>query len=596
MKTALRALLNEGAAWDSIKRAAAKSSEIFRLRGTATEPRVWSSELSLTIGFALAYFAGAELGQALSVKPGNFATIWPPSGLYLVVLLVTPLIGWPRLIAAAAVANIASGLLHAQTAWVSLGFCLATTLEAAIGASLLRWSFSLPFTLGRLKNTIGLVGIAGLISAPCGAIVGALTVSIAFGAAFSDSWLTWWIADVLGILVFGPLAAAFEKPARLGWRGVSPWRILEASLFVGGTALAATVLLGLPPPGRAVTFALYPFLLWGVLRFGLGGGSGGLALVSVIAISSTLAGRGPFAAPALPLVDDIRLAQFFLGVTAISFLILAAIMHERDRAARQFGRLGGALHKAQSELAHINRVATIGQLTASIAHEVNQPIAAAVINAQAASRWLTARPPDLDQIRQALDNIVRDCKRAGDVIGGIHALIKKTPPRKDRFDLNEAIFEIITLTRSEVLRHGVSLRTQLAASLPAVEGDRIQLQQVIVNLILNAVEAMNSIDEGARKLRISTEMEAAGGVLVTVRDSGPGLAPTCMDRVFEAFYTTKPEGVGMGLAICRSIIEAHGGRLWAAANEPRGAVFQFSLPPESGATVTAEPAGQMLVA
>ena len=254
-----------------------------------------------------------------------------------------------------------------------------------------------------------------------------------------------------------------------------------------------------------------------------------------------------------------------------------------------------ALREVQMELTHANRVTTMGQLTASVAHEVNQPIAAAVTNAQAALRWLGAQPPNLEEVRQALGRIIKNGGRAGDVIGRIRALIKKAPPRKDRFDLNEAARDVIALTQSEVLKHGISLQTQLAAGLPAVDGDRIQLQQVILNLILNAVEAMSDIEAGGRELRISTETDAAGGVLVTVRDTGPGLDPTGVNRLFEAFYTTKPGGMGMGLSISRSIIEAHGGRLWACANEPCGAVFQFTLPRETAETVPAEHVGPMPV-
>jgi C4-dicarboxylate-specific signal transduction histidine kinase len=244
--------------------------------------------------------------------------------------------------------------------------------------------------------------------------------------------------------------------------------------------------------------------------------------------------------------------------------------------------------RVQAELAHVNRVATMGQLTASIAHEVNQPIAAVIINAQAALRLLGAHPSDLDEVRQALGQIVADGNRAGDILSRIRALIKKAPPPKSRFDLNEAVLEVIALVRSEVLRHGGSLQTQLAGGLPLIEGERIQLQQVILNLILNAVEAMTGLDEGPRELQISTETDAAGGMLVSVRDSGPGLDPASADRAFEAFYTTKPDGMGMGLAICRAIIEAHGGRMWATANKPRGAVLQFTLAPKREETAPAE--------
>ena len=251
---------------------------------------------------------------------------------------------------------------------------------------------------------------------------------------------------------------------------------------------------------------------------------------------------------------------------------------ERKRAEAEV-REGERRYRAvEMELAHANRVATMGQLSASIAHEVNQPIAAAITNAHSALRWLGARPPDLEEVRQALGRIVRDGNRAGDVIGRIRDLIRKAPPRKDGLEINEAILEVIALTRGEVVKNGVSVQTQLAEGLPLIQGDRVQLQQVILNLIINAVEAMSAAGEGSRELLISTGKAESDGVLVAVRDSGPGLAPASLERLFGAFYTTKPGGLGMGLSICRSIIEAHGGRLWATANVPQGAVFQFTVP------------------
>jgi PAS domain S-box-containing protein len=252
-----------------------------------------------------------------------------------------------------------------------------------------------------------------------------------------------------------------------------------------------------------------------------------------------------------------------------------------------------ALRSAQAELAHANRVATMGQLTASIVHEVSQPIAATVLNAQAALRWLGAQPPNLNEVRQILGQITDDSKRAGDVIGRIRDLIKKAPPRKEGLEINEAILEVIALTRGEVVQNGVSVRTQLAEGLPLIQADRVQLQQVILNLIINAIEAMSGASEGARELLISTGGDASNGVLVSLRDSGPGLDPASLECLFDAFYTTKSSGLGMGLSICRSIIEAHGGRIWAGANEPRGAVFHFTLPLEREETVPVEHAGPM---
>jgi signal transduction histidine kinase len=235
-----------------------------------------------------------------------------------------------------------------------------------------------------------------------------------------------------------------------------------------------------------------------------------------------------------------------------------------------------ALRSAQAELAHVTRVATLGELTASIAHEINQPLAAVVNNATACVHWLAAH--NLEEARESAEFVIADGHRAGEIIGRIRALVKKAPSRKDRVDVNETILEVIALARSEVQSNGVSLRTRLGDELPLVLGDRIQLQQVILNLMINAIEAMNEVSDAPRELLISSAKDDSQSVLVSVRDSGPGLNPESLDRLFHAFYTTKPHGMGMGLAISRSIVEAHGGRLWAAANVPPGAVFQFTLP------------------
>jgi C4-dicarboxylate-specific signal transduction histidine kinase len=235
------------------------------------------------------------------------------------------------------------------------------------------------------------------------------------------------------------------------------------------------------------------------------------------------------------------------------------------------------LRELETDLARMNRVSMMGELAASLGHEITQPIASARNNARAAQNFLDMQPPDMGEVRQALACVVGDADRAGDIIDRIREHIKKAPPRKERFALNAAINEVILLARDAIIRNGVSVQIRLAGGLFPVQGDRVQLQQVVLNLILNAVEAMGSVETEARELLISTEQDHTD-VLVAVRDSGPGIDPKHLERVFEAFYTTKPSGVGMGLAICRSIIDAHGGRLWADANRPRGAIFQFTLP------------------
>jgi len=260
------------------------------------------------------------------------------------------------------------------------------------------------------------------------------------------------------------------------------------------------------------------------------------------------------------------------------------------------------IRQMQAELAHMTRVLTVGEMTASIAHEISQPLAAIVTNGTAGLRWLGGDSPDLEQTSQAIRRMIRDGKRASEVVSRMRALFKKAPAVQEPLEINEVIREVLTLTQNELQRNVVLLRTQLASDLPPVIGDRIQLQQVILNLILNAIQAIGAVTDGPRELELISEKAClsergsktennrgndlarakCAEVLITVRDSGLGFDPRNIDRLFNAFYTTKPQGLGMGLSISRSIIEAHAGRLWANVNAPRGAVFQFALPVRIG--------------
>ncbi len=252
--------------------------------------------------------------------------------------------------------------------------------------------------------------------------------------------------------------------------------------------------------------------------------------------------------------------------------VLVSIMDITERK-----RADEALHKTQAELAHVTRVATLGELTASIAHEVNQPLAAIVTNGNACLRWLAGDSPNLDEARETARRIIRDGNRAGDVIGRIRTLLRKTGTEKELLDMNQAIREVVALAEGEVRRNGVALRTELTGDLPPILGDRVELEQVVLNLIMNAIEAMSAIGDRPRELVVRTQSGEVDQVCVTVQDSGIGLDPQSMGRIFDAFYTTKSQGMGMGLAISRSIVENHGGQLWAVPNEGPGATFQFTL-------------------
>lgn len=254
----------------------------------------------------------------------------------------------------------------------------------------------------------------------------------------------------------------------------------------------------------------------------------------------------------------------------MDFAAQAAISLEITRRERRY-------REVQMQLAHANRVATMGQLSASIAHELRQPLAAMATSGNAALRWLTKHPPENGSAKQSVERIIKEANRASDVLDRIHGLVKKDAPLRDKVNVNDAILEMMTLIQSEAVRNGITIRTQLADHLPAIQADRVQLHQVMLNLIVNAIQAMSDLVDGIREVHISTDSTKEEGVRVAVRDSGPGLSAD-PQRLFEPFFTTKPGGIGMGLSICRSIIENHGGRLWATSLHPHGALFQFTIP------------------
>jgi C4-dicarboxylate-specific signal transduction histidine kinase len=251
-------------------------------------------------------------------------------------------------------------------------------------------------------------------------------------------------------------------------------------------------------------------------------------------------------------------------------LVTITDITERKRAEEE-------LHKTQAELAHISRVTTMGELTSSIAHEVNQPLAAIVTNGNACLRWLSNDPPNVEEGRQTVMRIVRDGHRASEVVGRIRAFFKKTAPEKVRVDVNQLIEDVIAMVPAELRRNHVRVRTELADDLPSVVGDQVQLQQVLLNLVINAIEAMSTVS-GPRELLIQSQRYELGSVLVRVQDNGMGFDEQNAGQLFNPFFTTKPQGLGMGLSISRTTIEAYGGRLWATSNDGRGATFQFTLP------------------
>jgi C4-dicarboxylate-specific signal transduction histidine kinase len=314
------------------------------------------------------------------------------------------------------------------------------------------------------------------------------------------------------------------------------------------------------------------FLLAVAVSSLFGGLGPGLLSIGLSALAFGYLFLGRTTPPAVEPAVFFRFAVFLLAT-----LLIAALIEVKRRVENSRNRAEEALRQANWDLARISRVTTVGELTASLAHEVNQPIAAAITDANTCMRWLMRDPPDLDEAREAASRTVKDVTRAAEIIGRTRQLFKKGTPQRELVDVNEVIQEMVGLLRSEATRYSISIRSELAPDLPRVIGDRVQLQQVLMNLMMNSMDAMREVD-GARELAIHAQRSENGQVMISVSDTGVGLPPQQAEQIFDAFFTTKPHGTGMGLRISRSIVESHGGRLWASANSPRGASFHLTLP------------------
>ena len=365
----------------------------------------------------------------------------------------------------------------------------------------------------------------------------------------------------MGIAIFGMHytgMAAMRGPVELSYDPL--WFALSVIIAIGTATAALWLAFRTTDPGQKLAAAI-------VLGLAISGMHYTGMRAAVFTADATMGAHGGAT------LDRTTLVLAIAGFTLADLAALFAFVSRRKRAEE-------VLRQTRTDLAHIQRVTTMGEMAASISHEVMQPLGAVVTNAQTAVRWLDAQPPDLEEAREALGRAIKDGNRAGDVIGRIRALVKKSPPVKNAVDINNVILEVISLTRGEVMKNGVSVQTQLAEGLPLVQGDRVQLQQVILNLVINAVEAMSGVGKDSRRLLVSTEKNVSGEVLVIVQDSGPGLNAEVGDRLFDPFYTTKSNGMGMGLSICRSIVQDHGGRIWPSPKPGPGASIQFTLPSE----------------
>jgi signal transduction histidine kinase len=480
------------------------------------------------------------------------------------VLLLVPRKIWPILIPVALATFVFYDLQVGVPVRSIIWLILADTVEVLIAALCVSYSFEGVPRLNNVKALAKYSSLAVILAPFAGAFVGAPAIR-------GDYWTSWRIcffSEALAFLTLTPAILSWVSEAR-AWSHKPRTDYLEAIVLITALTLFGYVTFvasgkSIPP---ALLYSLLPFLLWSALRFGSMGVSTSVIVVAFLSIWGAVHGRGPFTGSGM--LNNVLSLQLFLFFAATPFMVLAALVEDHKQAEQAF-------RDSEERLARMTRIATMGELTASIAHEVNQPLTAVVTNGQFCLRRLADTAPNIEDLRDAIGEMVNDGTRASAVITRIRALVKKALPQMERLEVNGVIREVLTMTGNELLKDGVTAQTELAADLPAVLGDRVQLQQVILNLIANGIEAMSMITDRPRKLLIKSA-QSPDGVFVQVQDSGSGIQPELADRIFEPFFTTKAEGIGMGLSISRSIVESHGGRLWAESSY-NGALVQFTLP------------------
>ncbi len=535
--------------------------------------RRWARSVGLAAVVGVAYFLAARLSVGLVLKPEGVAVFWPAAGISCGVLIALgPRSRWP-VAAGVTVATIVIHQLIADPLWAGIALGLSNAAEAVITAALIERFFGTDFSIGRLRQVLGLL-VAAIVGTAVSGIGGAVTYRLFSGpsAEMLTTWQHWFASDAIGIVIVAPLvielgAAVRQPPPRS--------EIIDGMTALAALAVMTAIAIALPqePWETVVPVALlFPILMWITGRCRPVFAAAAAFLVSITVVSTAVLGLGHFGDASLPFADRIPEAQAVILFVALGAYILAALFAERRENEARLARANMMLERERD-----NKLMSAQAVTGVIAHEVRQPLASIVSNASAALRWLERTPPDYDELRAALNRIQGESHRTSEVFDAIRALFRKGDQGRQRIDVNEIIGEVLQSLVGELKSHGVEARSELTG-LALVDGNRGQLREVIFNLVDNALEAMGTTTDQGRVLRVTTELRGRDAIAVTVADSGPGIAPQKLDSIFTAFLTTKSHGMGLGLAICRMIVEQHGGQLTASSDGKSGALFQFVLP------------------
>jgi len=514
---------------------------------------------------AVICYVSTEVGFAHKLPPHNISALWPTGAILFGILVVVPVRHWGAYTFAAYFTSAVKAGWSTE-AILFLAAALIEVFTAAVGVR--RFAGALR-AFDTLRNLVAYIIVAVVLAPAVGAFVGAFAGA---GGSYWFYWRVWFLSEALASLTLAPAILAWITSVHSVRYASTPRRIEACLIGAGFLAISFRVFTSATPAHGTIPALVYlplPLLLWAAMRFGPVGANTCLVTLALLSISGAVHGVGPFAGGAA--VDNVLSLQLFLMAVSVPLMFLATAIEER-RAAELERRRNAA------ELAHVTRVSTMGELATSLAHELNQPLTGILSNVQAAQRYLAASPPNLAEVREILEDVVQDNKRASEVIQKLRALVRKEDPTFVALDVGDLLRDVVRLVHSDaILRHSkVSL--DIAPGLRRVRGDRIQLQQVALNLLLNAFEAMKDCPAGEREVAVRVESDGEGLVRVAVRDGGVGVIDGPIERIFQPFYTTKTTGLGMGLSISRSIIEGHGGQLRAENNTDRGATFSFTLP------------------
>jgi signal transduction histidine kinase len=527
----------------------------------------------LAIAVGIAYFLASRLSLLLLTKPDDVAVFWPAAGVAAGVLIALgPGTRLPVAVGTI-VASIPANLLGVWGLWTSIVLALCNAGQVVLMAGLIQRYFGSTFSLGSLRQVLGLVvaAIVGTAAAAIGGTAGVVLVEGSTAPALTI-WSHWMTSNVPGIvavapLLIGLLSAVRDPPPRS--------EIIEGVVaLVALTALSALIIF--LPREPWVIGLLFPLLLWLAARCRPVFAAAAAFITALTIVWTTTFGIGTFGEKNLPMSQRVLAAQAAILAVSLCAIVLASLFSERRENEARLARSNMMLQRERN-----NKLMNIDAITSAIVHEVRQPLAAIAANGSAGIRWLTNTPPDFDEVQAAMTRIVRDSHRAGEVLESIRALFKSADLEVQPVDLNGIARGALDLLGGELTDHGVIIRTELAPELPLVPGHSGQLQEVMLNLVRNAIDAMDSITDRARVLRVKTARDGCEGIVVSVGDSGPGIDPEKVDSIFDTFVTTKPQGMGLGLAICRMIISRHAGQLSASTENKIGALFQFTLPIKS---------------